>query len=96
MRLIVYLPFLFFVIWGCQKSDQITLWDRHCGACHDGKTILNGQIVMDKKQMMTKYKSLDEFANTCSQSPSCMNIIKHDKKLFLDVGREIGIKETHQ
>ena len=94
MRIIVFLSFLLLFVAGCQKTEQITLWDRHCGACHDGKTILNSQVVMDKEQMIMKYKRLDEFANTCSQSPSCMNIIKHDKKLFLDVGKEIGIKET--
>jgi len=46
---------------------------------HDGKTVLNGQIVMDKEQMKKKYKSSGEFADACSQSPTCMNIMKHKK-----------------
>lgn len=84
------------VITGCQKTEQISLWDRHCGACHDGKTVLNNRVVMDKEQLRAKYKSLTEFADACSLSPSCMNIVKHEKKLLTDVGREIGIKETSQ
>jgi len=55
--------------------------------------MLNGNIVMDKEQMKTKYKTLDEFSNACAGSAACMNILKHNKKLFIGVGREIGIKE---
>jgi hypothetical protein len=94
MRVIIFLLFVLVVISGCQKTEQISLWDRHCGACHDGKTILNGQVVMDKDQMKMKYQTLDRFADACSLSPSCMNIMKHEKKLFTDVGREIGLKEA--
>jgi len=94
MKIIVFLLFLLMVISGCQKTEHISLWDRHCGACHDGKTVLNGQVVMNKEQMKMKYKSLGEFADACSQSPSCMNIMKHEKKLFIDAGKEIGLKET--
>jgi hypothetical protein len=94
MRILVFLFFLFMIISGCQKTDHLTLWDRHCGACHDGKTVLNNQVVADKDQMKMKYRSLEEFASACSDSPSCMNIMKHEEKLFLDVGKEIGIKDT--
>ena len=75
------------------KTEYVSLWERHCQACHDGKTMLNGNIVMDKEQMKTKYKTLDEFSNACAGSAACMNILKHNKKLFIGVGREIGIKE---
>ncbi len=91
MKVIV---FLLMAISGCGKTDHISLWDRHCGACHDGQTILNGKVVMDKEQMKVKYKTYEEFADACSHSPSCMNIMKHEKKLFADVGKEIGIKES--
>jgi hypothetical protein len=94
MRILVFLPFLFIIIAGCQKTEPMTLWDRHCGACHDGKTVLNNRVVMDKEQMKMKYKTLDEFADACANLPSCMNIVKHEKKLFLEAGKEIGIKDT--
>ena len=94
MKIIVFLPFFLMLLAGCGQTDHITLWDRHCGACHDGQTILNGKVVMDKEQMKVKYKTYEEFADACSHSPSCMNIMKHEKKLFADVGKEIGIKES--
>lgn len=94
MKIIIVLLFFLVIISGCQKTEQISLWDRHCGACHDGKTVLNGQVVMDKEQMKMKYKTLDQFADACAHSPSCMNIVKHEKRLFMDAGREIGIKEA--
>jgi hypothetical protein len=77
----------------CEKTEHISLWDRHCAACHDGKTVLNGNVVINMDQMKAKYKTLDEFSNTCAghASAMCMNILKHDKKLFIEVGREIGI-----
>ena len=75
----------------CCKIESISLWDRHCAACHDGKTILNGKVVINREQMKSKYKTLDEFSNTCAGTASCMNILKHDKKLFIEVGKEIGI-----
>lgn len=77
---------------GCQTDQKINLWERHCGACHDGKTMLNGKITLDKEQMIAKYKSSDEFTNACIGTASCMNILKHEKKLFTEVGNEIGIK----
>ena len=94
MRGVVCLTFLIVALSGCRQTDQLTLWDRHCGACHDGKTVLNNQVVMDREQMKLKYKTLREFSDACANSPSCMNIMKHEKKLFLDVGREIGIEDT--
>jgi hypothetical protein len=86
--------FLFVAVSGCQKAQQISLWDRHCSSCHDGKTKLNNKVVLDKEQLKTKYKTTKDFANACTASPSCMNIVKHDKKLFLSVGTEIGIGEA--
>jgi hypothetical protein len=75
----------------CSKTEQISLWDRHCAVCHDGKTILNGNVVINREQIKAKYKTLDEFSNACAGTASCMNILKHDKKLFIEVGKEIGI-----
>lgn len=77
---------------GC-TNERISLWERHCAACHDGKTVLNRQVVINKEQMKAKYKTLKEFSNACSGSAACMNILKHDKKLFIEAGRELGIKE---
>ncbi len=75
----------------CSKTEHISLWDRHCAACHDGKTVLNGAVVINMEQMKSNYKTLDAFSNACAGTASCMNILKHDKKLFLKVGKEIGI-----
>lgn len=77
------------------RSARISLWERMCEACHDGSTVLNGKVVMDKDQMKAKYHTLDELVNavTC-ESPPCMNILKHDEKLVRKVGKEIGIKEA--
>jgi len=71
------------------------MWERMCEACHDGSTVLNGKVVMDKEQMKAKYHTLDELvkAVTC-EGPPCMNILKHDEKLVRKVGKEIGIKGT--
>ena len=67
------------------------MWERHCEACHDGKTILDGRVVADKEQIKRKYKTLEEFANACTKSPECMNIVKHEEGLLLKVGSEIGL-----
>ncbi len=77
------------------RSPRISLWERMCEACHDGSTVLNGKVVMDKEQMKAKYSTIDELvkAVTC-EGPPCMNILKHDEKLVRKVGKEIGIKET--
>jgi hypothetical protein len=85
---------LLFAMASCHKAQNISLWERHCEACHDGKTMLNGKITLDREQMTNKYKNLDEFANACIGSASCMDILKHEKKLFREVGMEIGIKDT--
>ena len=75
----------------CRKPENISLWARHCATCHDGKTVLNGKVVMNREQITSKYRTLDEFSNACAGTASCMNILKHDKKLFIEVGKEIGI-----
>jgi|GEM_PF-1574751 len=75
----------------CGKPESISLWERHCAACHDGKTILNGKVVINREQMKSKYKTPDEFSNACAGTASCMDILKHDKKLFIEVAKEIGI-----
>jgi hypothetical protein len=75
------------------KTSNISLWDRMCASCHDGQTVLNGKVVMDKQQIKTKYRTTEELvkAVTC-QGPPCMNILKHDEKLVRQVGKEIGLK----
>ncbi len=78
---------------GCDKN--VSLWERHCAACHDGKTVLNGKVVATKEQIIDKYKTLEEFANACSNSPVCMNIVKHEEKLLFAVGTELGIKRKN-
>lgn len=77
------------------KSQRISFWERMCESCHDGKTVLNGQVVIDKDQMRAKYRTIDELVNavTCEGHP-CMNILKHDEKLVRKVGKEIGLRET--
>lgn len=74
----------------------MSLWERHCAACHDGKTVLDGRVVPSREQIKEKYKTLNEFAGACSNSPSCMNIVKHEKGLLLEVGSEIGLKPTEK
>ncbi len=69
----------------------MSLWERHCEACHDGKTVLDGKVVADKGQIKKKYKTLEEFAGACGKSPECMNIVKHEEGLLLKVGAEIGL-----
>lgn len=76
------------------KSERVSLWERMCEACHDGRTVLNGKVVIDKEQMKAKYKTVGELVNAVvCQSPPCMNILKHDEKLVREVGKEIGIKD---
>jgi hypothetical protein len=95
MKIIVFLLLIsFLVVLGCDKAQHISSWERHCGACHDGKTMLNGKVALDREQMKAKYKSLDEFSNACGSSPSCMNILKHEEKLLRAVGKELGIQES--
>ncbi len=77
------------------KSQRISMWDRMCEACHDGTTVLNGQVVIDKAQMKARYHTIDELVKAvlCEGHP-CMNILKHDEQLVRKVGKEIGIKEA--
>lgn len=75
---------------GC-NYNRISTWDLKCGACHDGTTVLNGNVVMGKDEMQSKYKNLEDFVNSCDKTPACMSILKHDRKLFRTVGIEIGI-----
>ncbi len=79
------------------RSTRISMWERMCEACHDGSTVLNGKVVIDKEQIKTKYRTIDELVKgvTC-EGPPCMNILKHDEKLVRKVGKEIGIKESPQ
>ena len=82
------------IVLGCDKAQHISSWERHCEACHDGKTMLNGRVALDREQMKAKYKNLDEFANACGNSPACMNILKHEEKLLRAVGKELGMQES--
>jgi hypothetical protein len=91
VTLIVLLLFSSLLLASCRKAQSISLWKRHCEACHDGKTLINGKVLLDKNQMVEKYKTLPEFINSCGGTASCMNILKHDKKLFEAAGKEIGI-----
>jgi hypothetical protein len=78
-------------------AQRVSLWERMCAACHDGSTVLNGKVVIDKEQMKSKYRTVDELvkAVTC-EGPPCMNILKHDKKLVREVGEEIGIGDSRR
>jgi hypothetical protein len=77
------------------RTQNISLWDRMCASCHDGTTVLNGRVVIDKGQIKAKYKTVDELvkAVTCT-GPPCMNILKHDEKLVRQVGKEIGLSDV--
>jgi hypothetical protein len=81
-----------FFIASCSSTQRISLWDRHCESCHDGKTMLNGKVVPDKEQMKVRYKTLDDFVHACAGAPLCMNIVKHEEKLLIETGTEIGLK----
>jgi hypothetical protein len=84
---------IFIFVSGCNQPQQISLWERHCSACHDGKTVLNGKVAADKEQMKSRYKTLKDFSSACADGAACMNIMKHEEKLFMDVGREMGISK---
>ena len=75
----------------CQRIQYTSLWEKHCEACHDGKTVLNGKVVADKASLKEKYNTLDAFANACGNTPMCMNILKHDEKLLRKVGKELEL-----
>ena len=83
--------FSFLFMLGCGKPQTMSSWERHCAACHDGETVLNGKVLMNREGMKAKYKNLEEFVNACEGSGACMNILKHQKKLLTEVGKELGI-----
>jgi hypothetical protein len=92
---LIFVVLLFPLLAGFSSKNQgATLWERMCEACHDGSTVLNGKVVIDKEQMRAKYKTVDELvkAVTC-ESPPCMNILKHDEKLVRKVGKELGLSD---
>jgi len=92
MKKSVYVSICFLVLLaGGSVWASAGAWDRYCEACHDGQTILNGKVVINREQMKAKYSSLQEFVNACGGSPSCMNIVKHDKKLLREAGKDIGL-----
>ncbi len=96
VRLAPVLFLLILPVLSCNKTQGASLWERHCEACHDGKTVLNGKVVASKEQIKQKYRNLEEFSNACANSPVCMNIVKHEEKLLLKVGTEIGIKSAEK
>jgi hypothetical protein len=88
--------FILALLFSCKKPVPITEWERKCAACHDGQTVLNEKVVPGKEQLKAKYPTLEAFINSCDKSPFCMNILKHNKKLFKQVGKELGLKSTAQ
>ncbi len=84
---------IFLIFASCAKNQTESLWERHCAACHDGKTVLNERVVMSKEELISKFKdkALTDFMDACVGSSSCMNILKHQEKLLRDVGKEMGI-----
>ncbi|HXX54023.1 MAG TPA: hypothetical protein VEI28_05575 [Thermodesulfovibrionales bacterium] len=87
---------LFLFTSNCAKSQFMSAWERHCAACHDGETVLNGKVLLNREGMKAKYKTLDEFVNACEGSGACMNILKHQRKLLREVGKELGISAGSQ
>lgn len=91
LKISVVMLFFFLFALGCAKPQPMSSWERHCVACHDGETLLNGKVLMNREGMKAKYKNLEEFVNACEGSGACMNILKHQKKLLTEVGKELGI-----
>lgn len=91
LTIMLLLPFL---LGFTSKARGTSLWERHCAACHDGKTVLNMKVVISKEQIKAKYETIADLVKsvTC-EGPPCMNILKHDKALIIKVGKEIGIKK---
>jgi len=94
LKIIVVMLFSLLFASGCTKPQAIGSWERHCAACHDGETVLNGKVLMNREGMKTKYKDLEGFVNACEGSGACMNILKHQKKLLTEVGKELGISDS--
>ena len=93
MSVIVVMLFSILSTVGCTKPQPLSSWERHCVACHDGETLLNGKVLMNRDGIKAKYKNLEEFVNACEGSGACMNILKHQKKLLTEVGKELGISD---
>jgi hypothetical protein len=87
------LLFSFWATAGCNKPRQVSLWERHCASCHDGRTVLNGKVLAGREQMKATYATLGDFTKACAGAAQCMNIIKHEENLFAEVGAEIGIRK---
>lgn len=88
---IVFIAALLVFTAGCQY-ERVSMWELKCESCHDGKSIIDGEVLSSKQEMMEMYKGLEEFVDTCNDAPDCMNILKHDKDLFRKVGVELGLK----
>ena len=86
--------FILVLLVSCKKPIPLSEWESKCSACHDGQTVLNEKVVPDKEQLKAKYPTLDAFINSCDRSPSCMNILKHNKALFEQIGKELGLKRA--
>lgn len=91
LSVIVVMLFSILSTAGCTKPQPMSSWERHCVACHDGETLLNGKVLMNREGMKATYKNLEEFVNACEGSGACMNILKHQKQLLTEVGKELGI-----
>ena len=90
---IVVIAVIFAALMAACKFERASLWDMKCAACHDGKTVLNEKVMPGKQELRIRYSNMDEFSSSCQKAPRCMNILKHDEELFIDVGRELGIPE---
>ncbi len=86
----VILLSVFFFAGGCEY-ERPSMWEMKCAACHDGRTVLNGKVVVGQEEMKSRYGDMETFVNVCKDSPECMSILKHDKDLFREIGQEIGI-----
>jgi len=89
---VLFLAICLPVLTGC-KSEPSSLWAQKCSGCHDGKTVLNDQVVPDKEDLVSKYENMEQFMISCLTSPPCMDVLKNDEELFRQVGREMGIPE---
>ncbi len=51
MGITTVLLFLSLLTLSCSQTHPVSSWERHCEACHDGKTALNGKVVIGKEEM---------------------------------------------
>jgi hypothetical protein len=94
MKTAAIITFSAFVIAASMSAcsyERPSLWEMKCAACHDGQTVLNEKVVPGKQELRERYGDIEEFSDSCLKAPKCMNILKHDEELFIEVGREIGI-----